>query len=189
MDEDKTNAPFRRTYMLRYLSLLFIPVLVFSTPVQKPRQPGTPGTPRNYLAGKPNFSGRWRMVKDKSNFSGFTVPDVLVQVVEDKIPVMNVHTVQTKGSKTSTADVMYFTDGRESTNIINGRDATSKAYWDGSDLIVRTNMKDSKGNDVEMEDRWALSPDKQTLTRSSHVVTSTGGEVTLTLVCQKENAG
>jgi len=188
MNENGREASFPSEIMVRYVSFLLIPILAFAALGQTPRKPGVPGS-NNYLATKPNFSGRWRMVKDKSNFSGFTVPDVLVQVVEDKIPAMNVHTVQTKGGKTSTADVMYFTDGRESTNIINGRDATSKAYWDGPALVVRTNMKDSKGNDVEMEDRWDLSHDKQTLTRSSHVVTSTGGEVNLTLVCQKENAG
>ncbi len=126
------------------------------------------------------------MVKDKSSFAGFTTPDLLVQVVDDHNPTMNVHTVETKNGNTSTADVTYFTDGRESSNVVNGKDATSKTYWDGPVLVVRTDMKDSEGDDVEMEDRWELSQDKQTLTRSSHVVTSKGGEVTLTLVCQKE---
>jgi hypothetical protein len=111
-----------------------------------------------------------------------------VQIVDDHIPAMNVHTVETKGGKTSTADVTYFTEGRESNNIVNGREATSKTFWDGQVLVVRTDMKDSKGNDIEMEDRWEISSDKQTLTRNSHVVTSSGGEVNLTLVCQKENA-
>lgn len=129
------------------------------------------------------------MVKDKSNFSGFTTPDVLVQVVDYHVPALNIHTVETKGGKTSTADVTYFTDGRESSNIVNGREANSKTFWDGQVLVVRTDMKDAKGNDIEMEDRWELSPDKQTLTRNSHVVTSNGGEVNLTLVCEKEKAG
>lgn len=150
--------------------------------------PRAPGTPSDHVSAKPDFSGRWRMVKDKSNFAGFTTPDLLVQVVDDHSPTMNVHTVETKNGTTSTADVTYFTDGRQSSNVINGRDATSKTYWDGPVLVVRTDMKDSKGDEVEMEDRWMLSQDKQTLTRSSHVVTSAGGEVDLTLVCQKEKA-
>jgi hypothetical protein len=172
--------------MLRYFSFLLVPLLALTVVAQTPPTPGTPGS-GNYLSTKPNFSGRWRMVKDKSSFSGFTVPDVLVQVVDDHIPAMNVHTVETLGGKTSTADVTYFTDGRQSSNVVNGREATSKTFWDGQVLVVRTDMKDSKGDDIEMEDRWILSPDKQTLTRSSHVVTSNGGEVNLTLVCQKES--
>jgi len=172
--------------MLRYTLLFVVPLLAFSMPAQRTRAPGTPS---DYISAKPDFSGRWRMLKDKSNFAGFTRPDLLVQVVDDHSPTMNVHTVQTKNGKTSTADVTYFTDGRESSNVINGRDATSKTYWDGTILVVRTDMEDSKGNEIEMEDRWELSPDKQTLTRSSHVVTSTGGEVNLTLVCRKEKAG
>lgn len=172
--------------MLRYIRLFAIPLLVCSMWAQTPRPLGTL---KDTVSGKPNFSGRWRMVKDKSNFAGFTTPDVLVQVVDDHSPTLNIHTVQTRDGKTTTADVSYFTDGRRSSNVINGREATSKTYWDGPVLVVRTNMKDSKGDDVQIEDSWALSKDKQTLTRTSDVITSNGGEVKMTLVCRKEKVG
>ncbi len=169
--------------MFYCIRLLAIPLLAFSMLAQRP---AAPGALKDQSSIKPDFSGRWRMEKDKSNFAGFTKPDLMVQMVEDHSPTLNIHTVQTKDGKTSTVDVAYFTDGRESSNVINGRDAISKTYWDGSVLVVRTDMKDSKNNDVEMEDRWDLSKDKDTLTRSSHIVTSNGGEVDMTLVCQKE---
>lgn len=139
-------------------------------------------------AAKPDFSGRWRMVKDQSDFGGFAVPDVVVRVIDHHDPTLNVHTVQTTGEKTTSADVSYFTDGSESKNIINGHDATSKAFWDGSALVIRTNMKDSKNEDVVIEDRWELSEDQQTLTTSSHIETPKG-QVDMKLVCVKEKAG
>lgn len=137
---------------------------------------------------KPNFSGRWRMVKDKSDFGGFTSPDIVVRVIEHRDPTLNVHTVQTSKGKTSTVDVSYFTDGSEATNSMSGRDAVSKAYWDGSALVIRTTTKDSKGEDEVIEDRYELSDDGQTLTTSSHITTPRG-EVNLKLVCEKEKAG
>ena len=139
-------------------------------------------------APKPNFSGRWRMVKDKSDFGGFAAPDIVVRVIEHHDPTLNVHTVQTSKGKTSTVDVSYFTDGSEATNSMSGRESVSKAYWDGPALVIRTTTKDSKGEDEIIEDRYELSDDGQTLTTSSHIATPRG-EVNLKLVCEKEKSG
>jgi hypothetical protein len=137
---------------------------------------------------KPDLSGRWRMVKDKSDFGGFTAPDIVVRVVEHRDPTLNVHTVQTSKGKTSTVDVSYFTDGSQTTNTMSGRDAVSKAFWDGPALVIRTTTKNSKGEDQVVEDRWELSEDRQTLTITSHV-TTTKGQVDMKLVCEREKVG
>jgi hypothetical protein len=137
---------------------------------------------------KPNFTGRWRMVKDKSDFGGFKAPDIVVRVVEHRDPTLNVHTVQTTAGKTSSADVSYFTDGAQTTNSMSGREAVSKAFWDGPALTIRTTTKDSKGEDEVVEDRWELSEDHQTLTISSHVTTPKG-QVDMKLVCEREKVG
>ncbi|MGC2658804.1 MAG: hypothetical protein WA324_12670 [Bryobacteraceae bacterium] len=135
---------------------------------------------------RPNFTGRWRMVKAKSNFATFHMPDMIVQQIDQHDPTLNVHTVETLGGKTNSNDVSYFTDGTESQNVISGRDATSKAFWDGGALMVRTETKDSRAGDITMEDRYELSPDKKTLTETSHITTALGGEVNMKLVCEKE---
>lgn len=137
---------------------------------------------------KPNFSGRWRMEKDKSYFATFQMPDIVVQVVDHHDPTMNVHTVETRGKDTTTADVSYFTDGTASKNVIKGRQAESKAFWDGPVLNIRTSEKNSKGEDVVIEDRWELSDNAETLTRTSHIITAQGS-VDLKLVSQKEKTG
>jgi hypothetical protein len=127
------------------------------------------------------------MDKEKSDFGSFNMPDILVRVIDQHDPTMNVHTVQTNGQKTSTVDATYMTDGSAANNVINSRDATSKAFWDGNALVIRTNMKTAKNEDEEIEDRYELSDDGQTLTMTSHVTTEKG-EATLKMVCSKEKS-
>jgi hypothetical protein len=136
---------------------------------------------------KPNFSGRWRMIKGKSEFRGFKTPDIIVRSVEHHDPTLNLHTVQTTGGQTTISDISYFTDGSTANNVINGRNASSRAYWDGAALVVNTEMKNSKGEAEQIEDRWELSEDGQTLTTRSHIVTEKG-DADLVLVCAKEAA-
>jgi hypothetical protein len=173
--KEQTAAPrtSRRALLLACTAVLLLPAFASA---QAPLPPP-----------KPDFSGRWRMIKDKSDFGGFTIPDLVVRVIEHRDPTLNVHTIQTTGTKTTTADVSYFTDGSQTSNVINGHDATSKAFWDGPALVIRTNMKDSKGEDVVIEDRWELSDDQQTLTTTSHIETAKG-QVDMKLVCVKEKA-
>ena len=135
-----------------------------------------------------NFSGRWRMNKEKSDFAKFKMPDMIVRVIDHHDPTMNVHTVQTSAGKTNTSDVTYLTDGSISSNVVNGRDATSRTFWDGDALVVRTDMKTAKNEDEQIEDRYELSEDGTTLTTTSHVVTEKG-DVTMKLVSDKENLG
>jgi hypothetical protein len=127
------------------------------------------------------------MDKEKSDFGSFHMPDILVRVIDQHDPTINMHTVQTNGQKTSTVDATYMTDGSVASNVINNRDATSKAFWDGNALVIRTNMKTAKNEDEEIEDRYELSDDGQTLTMTSHVTTEKG-EATLRMVCSKEKS-
>lgn len=147
-------------------------------------QSDAPGVPAKH----PNYSGRWKMNRDKSDFGKFKAPDMIIRVVDEREPTMNIHTIQTTNGKTSTSDVSYFVDGRESTNTLSGREATSKSFWDGPTLSIRTETTNSKGEPTQIVDRWDLSGDGQTLTITSHIETP-NGEVDLKLVCDRERAG
>ncbi len=127
------------------------------------------------------------MVKDKSDFAHANMPDMIVRVIDQRGSTMNIHTLQTTGTVTKSADVSYFIDGSLSTNVINNREATSKTFWDGPALMVRTTLKLSNGDEELVEDRWELSDDGNTLTTTSHVSTPKGGLI-LKLVCEKEKA-
>ena len=162
---------------LRLLVFAFLASLVSA---QATRTPGA--------LPKTDFTGRWRMLKDQSDFHGFQIPDIVVRIVDDHDPAINVHTIQTVGEKTTTADITYFSDGSITKNVINGREAESKCFWDGSTLVVRTKMKNSKGDDELVSDRWELTDDKQTLIISSHVDTDKGS-VDMKMVCAREKVG
>jgi len=128
------------------------------------------------------------MVKEKSDFGHAKMPDIVVRVIDQRGTTMNVHTVQTMGTKTTNADVSYNLDGSESPNVLNGHDAISRSFWDGPALMIRTTLKLSDGTEERVLDRWELSDDGQTLTNSSTVSTEKGGAV-LKLVCVKEKEG
>jgi hypothetical protein len=134
-----------------------------------------------------DFSGRWRMSKELSDFGTFKQPDIVVRVIEQHEPTLNLHTVETTEGKTSVSDVSYLTDGSESKNTRSGRPATSKAFWDGAALMIRTETTDSKGNEIEIVEHWELSPDGQQLITTSDIAGPEGG-AHLKMVCQKESA-
>ena len=126
-------------------------------------------------------------MKSQSDFHGFREPDMIIRVVDHHDPAVNVHTIQTAGQKTGTSDITYFTDGSITKNSVNGRDAESKCYWDGSVLVVRTSMKTATGEDELVTDRWELSSDKQMLTISSHIDTDKGGVDMKLVMAREEN--
>ncbi len=163
----------RRSLLLAFLAAPLLPAQAQRTPGALP---------------KPDFTGRWRMMKDLSDFHGFQMPDIVVRIVDDHDPTLNVHTVQTVGQNTTTADITYFTDGSVTKNVVNGREAESKCFWDGLVLVVRTSMKNSKGEAELVSDRWEFSEDKQTLTISSHIDTDKGS-VDMKLVSSREKVG
>ena len=164
-----------------FLALVFLAAAL--RPYALAQSPPAPGS-----LPKPDFSGRWRMLKDKSDFGGFSMPSIVVRIVDDHPPTLNVHTIQTTGERTSTVDATYFTDGSITKNVINGRDAESKGFWDGEVFVVHTSMKNAKGYQENIEDRWQLSKDRQTLTIASHVEMEKG-QVDMKLVSVREKGG
>jgi hypothetical protein len=181
----KLSMAVRSTFTMNLRVLALLPSISLILLVQPGSYAGSAGADAPVRA---NFSGRWRMNKEKTDFAKFKTPDMIVRVIDHHDPTMNVHTVQTTGVNTSSSDVSYFTDGSTSKNVINGRDATSRTYWDGSALVVKTDMKTAKNEDEEIEDRYELSEDGATLTTTSHVVTSKG-DITMKLVSDKEKVG
>lgn len=116
---------------------------------------------------KPNFSGVWQMVKEKSDFGIVRAPDRIVRTIDHQGVTINLHTEQTVDGKSRSSDLVYYTDGRDSANVVNGHEATNHCYWDGETLVIRT-AATNKGQAALTEERWTLEPDGKTLTMTSH---------------------
>jgi hypothetical protein len=122
---------------------------------------------------KPNFSGIWNMIKEKSDFGKFSAstPDSIVQTIDHRNTTVNIHVVQRRNKLSNISDIIYYTDGRQSINEANGRESKSHCFWDGTTLVIRSDSHLSNGDPSITEVRWTLSPDKNTLTMASHVET------------------
>jgi hypothetical protein len=133
---------------------------------------------------KTNYAGQWRMIKEKSDFGKFTAPDTMVRTIDQQDVTINVHTAQTGPAGKSSADVIYYTDGRESINEVRGRESKSHCFWDGDVLVIRTYAKASNNASIETEERWELSADGKTLTMASHLETGIT-QHNFKLVCER----
>ncbi len=135
-------------------------------------------------AGKTNYGGKWRMVKEKSEFGKFAAPDSMIRTVDHQDVTINVHTAETGPMGKASADVTYYTDGRESTNEVHGRESKSHCFWDGEVLVIRTVSTAGNGQPVNTEQRWVLAPDGKTLTMTSHMETGLT-QADFKLVCER----
>ncbi len=142
----------------------------------------------SYLAAqsesKPNFTGKWQMNSQKSDFGKFPMPTSITRTIVQKDPELTVETTQRGASGEQTARVVYRTDGVDTKNQLSSGEGVSHAFWDADVLVIRTTMKNAAGVDILMEERWSLSADRQTLTTLSHIETSKGG-ADLKLVCDR----
>lgn len=86
---------------------------------------------------KPDFSGAWKMNKEKSKFAG-DGPDAILIKVDHKEPALTEDwSVSTpEGQRTFTAK--YTTDGKETEQeVLGGRRAMTNATWDGDALVIK----------------------------------------------------
>jgi photosynthetic reaction center cytochrome c subunit len=103
---------------------------------------------------KPNLSGVWRRSPEKSSQEGMRVK--IEQNGSDIIIII----FRTQNEE-NTCRIHIGSDDNK--NQIHGAPMLSKAAWDGTALVVHSVAKFGS-DELRMDDRWALSDDKQTLT-------------------------
>lgn len=135
-------------------------------------------------SGKPNFTGEWQMDAEHSDFGGFPKPTSVLRSIVQKNAELTVATTQRGVNGESTSRALYRLDGVDTRNQFSSGEGTSHTFWDGNTLVIRTDMKGRNDLEIEMQDRWSLSPDGKTLTVASHIETSKG-TTDLTLVCTR----
>lgn len=134
-------------------------------------------------AGKPDFSGEWKLNVDKSNFGPIPPPTTQTQKIDHKEPVIKIVTAQNGMDGESTTDATYTTDGKESKNNMRGSEAKSIAKWDGDALMIDTKV-DFQGMEITVKMSMKLSDDGKIINAATKIMTPQG-DFDLTSVLEK----
>jgi hypothetical protein len=134
-------------------------------------------------AGKPDFSGTWKLDLQKSDFGPLPVPSKYERVIEHTAPTVHVVTHQATGAGDQTIETRFRTDGEFEENHYQTGVARVSGRWNATNLEVETRreLQDKTLTSVEV---WSLSPDTKTLTIKSHIDTPKG-PLDLTLVLRR----
>jgi hypothetical protein len=144
-------------------------------------------TALSFAQGKPNLSGTWKLNTSKSDFGVLPGPDSRTDVIEHADPVLTDHVDASTAQGPQKYTMNLTTDGKEAVNQLGPNQAKSTATWDGSNLVVNTNLK-YNDQDVVIKSVWTVSPDGKTLTQEVHLA-SPMGETDQKLVYEKQDAG
>ena len=112
---------------------------------------------------KPDLSGVWTMMPDKSDFGRLAAPARQTRTITYKEPSGTVEIVQSAEATGDTRVLTPFrTDGTPQLTDFFGSEMTTVGRWDGATLVLRSTRKTDQG-DADMEDRYTLSAGGQTL--------------------------
>lgn len=116
---------------------------------------------------KPNFTGEWKLNTSKSNFGAMPAPTNMTQKITHSDPQLKVETsvVTDNGDFSNTST--FTTDGKECVNQMFNTDVKSTVTWDGDTLSIESKME-FQGDAVKFTEKWTLSEDGKTLTKSAH---------------------
>ena len=105
---------------------------------------------------KPNFSGTWKLDKDKSTWGNPRIaPSSLVETIDHKEPTLIITRVEVSDRGESTQLLKLTTDGVENTNIVGSNAFQSRSTWDGNKLV--TKIRDGRG--MQLTETRVLSGD------------------------------
>lgn len=135
-------------------------------------------------AAKPDFSGKWKLVADKSDFGPMPPPEKMEQTVTHADPDLKVVTSQVGQQGEVTAELKYTTDGKPTTNSFRGAEMKSTAKWDGDALSIESKV-DFQGNEITLSDKWTLSDEGKSLI-VNRKINSPQGEFEMKIVLSKQ---
>jgi hypothetical protein len=143
-----------------------------------------------FAQAKPNFSGEWVMVPEKSDFGPVPAPATMTRTIAHQDPILKIVTVQTGGATGDRKiETTFSTDGKPQKNTIIDNPMTTTGKW-ADKTIVLTSTMSTKGEDggvvdVRIEDRMSLSDDGNTLTLTRKIA-APDGEMTAKVVMVKK---
>src|SRR5579863_241923 len=124
---------------------------------------------------KPNFSGEWTMVPEKSSFGMMPTPTAMTRTITHKDPAIKIVTTQTAGALgDTTIETNFTTDGKAQANTVSGTPMSTVGAWDGAALTFHSTLN-QQGTDITIDDRYELSDAGQTLTITRKFGSPDGG--------------
>jgi hypothetical protein len=130
--------------------------------------------PSAFAAGKPDFSGEWKLNVARSDFGAVPPPSSQTMKIDHKDPALKVVSTQIGAADgDTTMSATYSTDGKETKNDYRGAPLRSVANWDGGVLVINTKV-DFQGATSTIKATWKLSDDGKTLTVNTSISTPQG---------------
>lgn len=132
---------------------------------------------------RPDFSGDWKMNAAKSNFGGGPSPTSMTRKITHVEPKITIVEAQSGGvAGEQNLNRTFTTDGKDITISSGGVDLRSSAAWEGSAMVVTTNVDVAS---VVYSDRMTLSDDRREL-RSEVTLSSPQGQIQVTIVFDRQ---
>jgi hypothetical protein len=129
---------------------------------------------------KPDFSGTWKMNREKSKFERGG-PDALLIKIDHKEPAFTENwTVSTPDGERS-FQAKYTTDGKETEQEFMGRTAKTSAKWEGDALVI-----EFKSEGGFFRRKITLSADGKTITKMVTQSPRDGEQTEDTVVFEKQ---
>ena len=133
---------------------------------------------------KPNFTGKWVLDTEKSDFGPVPAPTSQSQEIDHKDPKLKVKTVSKGQQGETTVETNRTTDGEENTNTMGQAEVKSKTVWDGKKLVT-TMKRQVQGMDIDIKDIWEVAEDGKSFTITRELKTPQG-DFTQKLLLKKE---
>jgi len=108
---------------------------------------------------KPDFSGSWKMNREKSKFAGGGPDNILIKI-DHKEPAFVEDWSMTTPNGERSFQAKYTTDGKVTEQEVMGRTAKTSAKWEGDTLMIEWH---SEGNFFKR--KITLSADGKTMTK------------------------
>jgi hypothetical protein len=138
-----------------------------------------------HAQAKPDFSGTWTLVPDKSDFGQMPAPATMVRTITHKDPSFKVVTKQTGSAMgDTTVETAFTTDGKPASNTVQGSAMSTTGKWDGTAVLFHSTLN-VQGNDLTIDDRYELSDAGKTLT-VMRTFTTPDGPLATKIVMKKQ---
>ena len=131
---------------------------------------------------KPDFSGAWKMNKEKSKFAGNGGPDAILIKIYHKEPALTEEWSISTPEGERSFQAKYTIGGQETERQVMGRTAKTSAKWEGDALVIEFKTTDSGF----FKRKITLSADGKTMTKIVTQSKGDGDQIEETAVFEKQ---